>query len=425
MTGLGVTPVSVAFYGAGQVSTNSAAILSERPHVTVLGPFGRDARDDALRSGADVVVIATTSFLAQVADDIFDAVDAGSNVITTAEEAAYPWGNDVAIARRLDALARSRGVSILGAGLNPGFVFDAMVLTAAGVVERLDAVRAERVVDLSGFGAAVLSRIGVGHSPDAFADGVRCGTVTGHIGFPQSMRVVAGRLGVEIERIERDLEPILAEQEHATASLRVKVGETAGFRQRYTAISRRAGVVRGEVLRSRSSGRDRRGAARCDHDREPVWRAPFQRDPGNEPAAGLGSGGSELRAPRDRRAPGSAMPGDPEVAEVAGFQRVSGPPPTSAGEVRVAHSIPAIPRRRRPIPDCAGKPVSDQRLHQDRHTRRDHAFELPIAPRAAGDHVTLRLRVWDEVVERVRGIRERPARAVLVDALVARTAPPE
>ncbi len=238
MTGLGVTPVSVAFYGAGQVSANSAAILSERPHVTVLGPFGRDARDDALRSGADVVVIATTSFLAQVADDVFDAVDAGSNVMTTAEEAAYPWGNDVAIARRLDALARSRGVSILGTGLNPGFVFDAMVLTAAGVVERLDAVRAERVVDLSGFGAAVLSRIGVGHSPDAFADGARRGTVTGHIGFPQSMRVVAGRLGVEIDRIERDLEPILAEQEHATASLRVKVGETAGFRQRYTAISR-------------------------------------------------------------------------------------------------------------------------------------------------------------------------------------------
>jgi 4-hydroxy-tetrahydrodipicolinate reductase len=220
------------------VATNTAAILSDRAHVTVLGPFGRDARDQVLRSGADVVVIATTSFLAQVADDIHDAVDAGSNVITTAEEAAYPWGNDVGIARQLDALARSRGVSILGTGLNPGFVFDAMVLTAAGVVERLDSVSVERVVDLSGFGEAVLSRIGVGHSPEAFADGVRRGTVTGHIGFPQSMRVVAGRLGVEIERIERDLEPILAVQEHATKALRVKAGETAGFRQRYVALSR-------------------------------------------------------------------------------------------------------------------------------------------------------------------------------------------
>jgi 2,4-diaminopentanoate dehydrogenase len=227
----------VSFYGAGQVSTNASAILRRRPDVAVYGPFARSQRDEALRSGSDVVVIATTSFLSAIADDVRDAVEAGSNVITTAEEAAYPWANDEQTANRLDALARSRGVTILGAGLNPGFAFDALVITACGVLAEVETIHVERVVDLSGFGEAVLRRIGVGHSPDSFEEGRRTGSVTGHIGFPQSMRVVAGRLGVEIDRIERELEPIFAEASLPASSITVSRGDTAGFRQHYAALS--------------------------------------------------------------------------------------------------------------------------------------------------------------------------------------------
>jgi 4-hydroxy-tetrahydrodipicolinate reductase len=230
-------PLRVSFYGTGQVATNASGILRRREDVTVLGPFGRTQREEALRGGADVVVIATTSFLAAIADDVHDAVESGSNVITTAEEAAFPWANDAPTADRLDALARSRGVTILGAGLNPGFAFDALVLTACGVVAEVESLLVERVVDLSGFGETVLRRIGVAHSADSFEEGIRAGSVTGHVGFPQSMRVVAGRLGVEIERVDRELEPIFAEAELAASSLTVRAGETAGFRQRYAAIS--------------------------------------------------------------------------------------------------------------------------------------------------------------------------------------------
>src|SRR5262249_48645433 len=75
-----------------------------------------------------------------------------------------------------------------------------------------------------------------GQSPASFEEGCRSGTVTGHIGFPQSMRVVAARLGVTIDRIDRELEPIFAETELAASSLTVNPGETGGFRQRSAAI---------------------------------------------------------------------------------------------------------------------------------------------------------------------------------------------
>lgn len=228
--------MKVSLYGNGQVSGNVAKLLARRAGYEVLGPFGRDQRDEALRSGADAVVIATTSFLADVADDIRTAVAAGSNVVTTAEECAYPWAVDGRLADELDALARSRGVSILGCGLNPGFAFDALVLTATGPAWDVQSIRVERVVDLSGFGETVLKRIGVGHTPEAFAEGKRSGAITGHIGFPQSMRVVAGKLGRTIERIDREIEPILAEREHRATHLTVPAGHTAGFEQRYTAV---------------------------------------------------------------------------------------------------------------------------------------------------------------------------------------------
>jgi hypothetical protein len=228
--------VRVAIYGAGQAGTGVAELLRRRPGIEVLGPFGRDEREQALAGGADVVVIATTSFLREIAPDVRTAIDAGSNVITSAEEAAYPWATDGTLADELDALARRRGVTVLGAGLNPGFAFDALVLTAAGAAAEVASLRVERVVDLSGFGPTVLRRIGVGHTPQAFDDGVREGTITGHIGFPQSMWLVGASLGVEIERIDREIAPIVAVREHVARHVTVPAGTTAGFEQRYVGV---------------------------------------------------------------------------------------------------------------------------------------------------------------------------------------------
>lgn len=230
----------VSLYGAGQVSHNVAQILQGRGSMEVSGPHGRQERDLALRSGADVVVIATTSFLGEVGPDIRTALEAGSNVITTAEEAAYPWAVDPQMADELDALARRQCRTVLGCGLNPGFAFDALVLTATGAAWAVDSIRVERVVDLSGFGSTVLRRIGVGHTMEEFEAGKRAGVVTGHIGFPQSMAVVAGKLGLRLDHIDREIEPLIAQRELTARYLTVAAGYTGGFRQRYV------GRVRGK-----------------------------------------------------------------------------------------------------------------------------------------------------------------------------------
>jgi 4-hydroxy-tetrahydrodipicolinate reductase len=226
----------VALYGAGQVARRVADILSRRQGVEVVGPAGRTEREATLRSGADVVVIATTSFLADVAPDIRLAVESGSNVITSAEEAAFPWAVDAQTADELDELARRNGVTILGGGLNPGFAFDALVVTALGPAAEVSSIRVERVVDCSGFGETILRRIGFGYTAEEFDNGTKRGAITGHIGFPQSMNVVAGILGVTIERIDREITPIIGDRRFEVRHLTVEPGLTAGFAQHYVAV---------------------------------------------------------------------------------------------------------------------------------------------------------------------------------------------
>lgn len=226
----------VALYADGQLANNVARILTARRDIEVIGPVPRGERDIALRSGSEVVVLATTSFLREVAPDIRTAIESGSNVLVSAEEAALPWAVDPAVGDELDALARERGVTVLGCGLNPGFAFDALVLACTGPTARVDGIRVERVVDLSGFGKTVLRRIGVGHTEEAFGAGTAAGEITGHIGFPQSMQVVAAALGRPIDRIEPFIAPLVADRPYRGTHLSVEEGQTAGFKQRYVAI---------------------------------------------------------------------------------------------------------------------------------------------------------------------------------------------
>ena len=226
-------PVEVAIYGAGQLGNGIAHILEGRPGMRVLGPGDRSQRRRLLGSGADVVVIATTSFLSDVANDIVEALRGGSNVICSAEEAAFPWESDPHRAQSIDALAREKGVTVMGCGLNPGFAFDAFVVTATAPTASVRSIRVERTVDLSGFGATVLRRLGIGFDEEAFRSGVAAHTIFGHIGFPQSMRVVAAAMGTTLQHVEPSIEPIIARASFADVAVPVLPGRTAGFHQRY------------------------------------------------------------------------------------------------------------------------------------------------------------------------------------------------
>jgi 2,4-diaminopentanoate dehydrogenase len=260
-------PVRVALLGVGRMGSAIGRLVTTKPSLTLVGAVdprvevcGRDLGEvigldqrlgtpvvgglDQLFSSAhpDVVVQAACSTMRDAAHDLLACVRQGADVVSIAEELSWPWAQSPAMATHLDEVARRHGVTVLGTGVNPGFVLDLLVVALTGVCQRVDAISATRVNDLSPYGPTVLRTQGVGLTPEAFAAGLADGSVVGHVGFPESIAMVAAALGWVVERVDQVREPIVASVARETAFVRVEPGMVAGCN--HTAVGWVGGVPR-------------------------------------------------------------------------------------------------------------------------------------------------------------------------------------
>ena len=180
------------------------------------------------RARVDLVVIATTSWTKEQMPDLKKILSAGINCISIAEEMSAPEAQSPALAEELDELAKKNGVSILGTGVNPGFVLDLLVVALSGVCHKVERIEASRVNDLSPYGPTVMKTQGVGTTPEQFAAGVADGSIVGHVGFPESIRMISEALGLGVTRIEESREPIVSKVYRETPHVKVQPGMVAG-----------------------------------------------------------------------------------------------------------------------------------------------------------------------------------------------------
>ncbi|MBN2252927.1 MAG: NADP-binding protein [Kosmotogaceae bacterium] len=176
----------------------------------------------------DIVVIATNSFVEEVLPKIEAAARHHVDVLTIAEEMAFPFVSHPEESEVLENIAWRYGVSILGTGINPGFVLDLLIIAMTGACLKVERIEARRINDLSPFGKTVMETQGVGTSPEEFRRGTETGNIVGHIGFQQSIAMIGNALGWEIDRIEESREPIISNTERKTAVAHVKPGMVAG-----------------------------------------------------------------------------------------------------------------------------------------------------------------------------------------------------
>jgi hypothetical protein len=263
-----VTPIRVVQWGLGAMGAGMARLVLSKPGLrlagcvdsrpdlagrdagTVLGtgPLGLPVSADPARLLAeqrpDVVLIATTSWLAEQMADLETIVTAGADCVSIAEEMAAPAVADPALAERLDKLARAHRVSVVGTGVNPGFVLDLLVVMLTGGCHEVRSVEARRVNDLSPYGPTVMRTQGVGLTLAGFAAGVADGTVAGHVGFPQSVRMISDALGLGVDRVEETREPIVSAVRRETPHVVVEPGMVAGCDHRCVGYRGATPVIR-------------------------------------------------------------------------------------------------------------------------------------------------------------------------------------
>ncbi|MCL2862333.1 MAG: 2,4-diaminopentanoate dehydrogenase [Firmicutes bacterium] len=249
--------VKVAIWGFGAMGKGIGAMLLKKQGVEISGVLGRSrgvgeeihdvlglkrtnhpkvvitgkVEEVIYEKSCDVVVICTDSFTKDSYDKIKLALENKINVISTAEEFAYPQAQNPELTKQLDDIAKANGVTALGTGINPGFILDYLIIALTGTCESVESIVAKRINDLSPFGHAVMHEQGVGISPDEYKSRMKEGTLAGHVGFPESISMVADAVGWNLTKIEETKEPIISNTYRKTEYAEVKPGSLAGIRQ--------------------------------------------------------------------------------------------------------------------------------------------------------------------------------------------------
>lgn len=244
-----VSTVSVAQYGIGPIGAEIARLLLSKPWVKLVSAvdidpakIGRDVGEviglgrevgvkvtAQLEGKPDVVCHSTGSRLRDVNAQLQDLLGRGCHVVSTCEELSFPL--DEAIREELQRVAQANGVTLLGTGVNPGFVMDKLPLTVTSVCQDIRQLDIIRIQNASTRREPLQRKVGAGMTPDEFRAAVDAGKIK-HMGLRESLIMVGKGLGVTFDSVtDEKIEPIIADREIQTQYLTCAPGQVAGVHQ--------------------------------------------------------------------------------------------------------------------------------------------------------------------------------------------------
>ncbi len=192
------------------------------------------ALDQALEAGDwDVAVLCTASSLLAVRSDLEKLIAHGLDVVSTAEELAYPELQHPAAYAELNAAACEAGVTVVGTGVNPGFVLDLLPVLMTRPCVEVKHVRCARIVNTLRRRKQLQLKLGAGLEVEEFAARKAEGKI-GHVGLLESAALIARGLGwpIATEKIEHSLKPVVAEAPVASEYVSVAPGQVLGAEEK-------------------------------------------------------------------------------------------------------------------------------------------------------------------------------------------------
>ena len=187
--------------------------------------------DSAVEGSKPTVAILTTvSRLEEIIPQVEEIAGYGMNVVSTCEELAFPWTRKPELAKRLDEIGRKHNVSILGTGVNPGFLMDFLPLVMSGVCREVKSIKVSRIQDASSRRIPFQKKIGAGLTREEFEEKRKAGTLC-HVGLTESMQMIAATMNWHLEKTEDILSPVIADSEITGGYRKIGPGMAAGVQQ--------------------------------------------------------------------------------------------------------------------------------------------------------------------------------------------------
>jgi len=179
---------------------------------------------------AEVVFHATRSYLNQVYPELVELSKMSLNIISTCETLVYPYYRYPTLARNLDMIARKYSSTILGSGVNPGFIMDTLIVILSSSIPIVKRVVAKRSLDAGRRRLSFIKKIGVNEDPVIVKEKLLKGVITGHVGYAESVFLIAEAMNINLTRVIEGQDVIVAEEDVESSGVSVAKGRCKGIR---------------------------------------------------------------------------------------------------------------------------------------------------------------------------------------------------